>query len=377
MGPFLTCIMGIVFLTVYLYLVLYRLDHPAVLRAKVIFAGIVLIFLRMCVPVNFPFTYTIYSRKLLLPLADIFFKPVGTSGRMISDILMLCWLTVAAVRSGRLLIRTIRLRRYLNAYTVKEEAPYLSLFASVRKYCKKPVRIAVVPHDVSPGITQIIRPTIVFPESYICFSGKELDYICMHEINHYRHHDLWMKWLLELLSCIHWWNPLVYLLKKEYALTLELANDHRLMREYPDYNSIDYADLILKIAEGKSTPAPKDFGGLTAFVRKRRSDLNVRLSFILKEPEKKEKSGKYLWVHGMVICAVMLFSLFVVVEPDSWSSPIGEDGTFELQPEYAYFVHTAEGYEIYVEGQYMGTTYELPEDFEHFKIYEKGEQPNE
>lgn len=153
MGPFLTCIMGIVFLTVYLYLVLYRLDHPAVLRAKVIFAGIVLIFLRMCVPVNFPFTYTIYSRKLLLPLADIFFKPVGTSGRMISDILMLCWLTVVAARSGRLLIRTIRLRRYLNAYTVKEEAPYLSLFASVRKYCKKPVRIAVVPHDVSPGIT--------------------------------------------------------------------------------------------------------------------------------------------------------------------------------------------------------------------------------
>lgn len=199
----------------------------------------------------------------------------------------------------------------------------------------------------------------------------------MHEINHYRHHDLWMKWLLEFLSCIHWWNPLIYLMKKEYALTLELANDHRLMREHPDYNCTDYAELILKIAEAANGPTRNTPDGLTAFVRKRSSDLDVRLSYILKEPGEKKTEKKHLWVHGMIICAVMLFSLFIVIEPSFPSPPIDEDGTFEMDPDNTYFIHSAEGYEIYVEGQSLGMTYDLPEHFKNFRIYEKGEQLNE
>ena len=54
MGPFITCTLGITFLTVYLYIILYKLDHPYIYGAKVIFAGIAVIFLRMCIPVNFP-----------------------------------------------------------------------------------------------------------------------------------------------------------------------------------------------------------------------------------------------------------------------------------------------------------------------------------
>lgn len=377
MGPFLTCFFAVSFLAGYLYLVLYRLNHPPVYRAKVIFAGIAIIFLRMCLPVNFPFTCTIYSRKFLLPLADVFYKHIGASGCKISDILMLSWFTVAAVRLGKLFIRTVRLYRYLTLYTVTQDAPYLNLFASVRKYCQKPVKIAVVPYDLSPAISQILHPTIIFPQSYGRFSEEELDYICMHEINHYRHHDLWMKWLLEVLSCIHWWNPLIYLVKKEYALTLELANDHRLMREHPDYNCIDYAQLILKIAEAENTSTRTSPDGLTAFVRKQSSDLQVRLSYILKEPEKNEKGKKHLWVHGVIICAAVLFSLFIVIEPSFWTSPISEDGTFEMEPDNTYFVHTAKGYEIYVEGQSVGIADELPENFKNFKIYEKGEQLNE
>ena len=48
-----------------------------------------------------------------------------------------------------------------------------------------------------------------------------------------------------------------------------------------------------------------------------------------------------------------------------------------LDPDNTYFIHSAEGYEIYVEGQSLGMAYELPEHFKNFRIYEKGEQLNE
>ena len=45
-----------------------------------------------------------------------------------------------------------------------------------------------------------------------------------------------------------------------------------------------------------------------------------------------------------------------------------------MNQEDTYFIHTSEGYEIYVNGNYRGTVVELPEDFKNYKIYTQGEQ---
>ncbi len=50
MRPFLTCFFGISFLAGYLYLVLYRLDHPPVYGAKMIFPGLPLPFSECAFP---------------------------------------------------------------------------------------------------------------------------------------------------------------------------------------------------------------------------------------------------------------------------------------------------------------------------------------
>lgn len=374
MGPFITCTLGITFLTVYLYIILYKLDHPYIYGAKVIFAGIAVIFLRMCIPVNFPFTYTIPSRKLLLPLASIVYVDIGKSGYMLSHILMLFWLVIAAVRLAKLYTRSAHLSSYLNVYTVREEDQYKSLFAAVKKHSAKPMNIAVVPQNISPAISGILHPTIIFPKSYERFTAEEMDYICMHEINHYKNHDLWMKRLLEVLSCIHWWNPLVYLMKREYALTLELASDYLLMQEHSNYNSIDYAELILKIARSEITAPLNNSEGLTSFVRKKHYDLEMRLSFILKDSFKETKKGKTLSIHTILICVVMILSLFIVVDPDFKVSSIDEDGSFTMEINDTYFIHTTDGYEIYVEDIHVATIPELPDEFKNYNIYEEGEQ---
>lgn len=377
MGPFLTCFLGIAFLSGYLYFVLYRLNHPFIYGARIIFIGISIIFLRMCFPVNFPFTYTIYSSRLLLPIAKIFYTPIGTSNYRLFDILVPCWLVISVFKLCKLCIRTIHLNKYLSAYTVTEDNRYSKLFASVRKCCPKLIHIAVIPHNISPAFSGILHPTIIFPEHFHCFSSEELDYICMHEINHYKNHDLWMKMLLEIISCIHWWNPLVYLMKKNYDLTLDLTSDYFLKKNKPDYNCIYYAELILKVANITKSSTLNDSNELVSFVRKRSSDLDVRISSTLKNPEKKEKEKTLLIIHTAIILAAMIFSLFFVTDFTTRDPSLVIENTYELNSSNTYFIHTSDGYEVYVNGDYVSTINELPNDFKNYKIYEQGETLNE
>ena len=60
-GPFLTCFFAIMFLTIYLYIILYRARNVFAKNTKWLFLGILLIFIRLSVPVNFPFTYSVYD----------------------------------------------------------------------------------------------------------------------------------------------------------------------------------------------------------------------------------------------------------------------------------------------------------------------------
>ena len=378
LGPFITCCVGIIFLTVYLYIILYCLNNHLLYGSKIIFIGITIIFLRMCIPVNFPFTYTIYSTKLLPKFTNLVFSNIGQSDYMISDIFFIIWLIIAVVKLFGLLIKKLRLHYYLKAYTISAEQ-YPRLSSAIKKCCSKSVNLAVIPYNISPSISGILHPTVIFPDSYEFLSDEKLCYLCMHEINHYRNHDLWIKLLTEIVCCVQWWNPLVYLMKREYSLALELANDYQLMRTYPGFNKEDYAELILEIAKRTSDIPFKYTGGTIPFLRTSNSVLKTRINFVINtSPEQNRKKGQIM-PHIIIVCIAMFFSLILVVDPSSRnpSSPISEDGSFEPNASNTYLIHTPEGYEIYVEDNYMGTNPELPEDFKDYRIYEQGEEINE
>ncbi|MGN1166609.1 MAG: M56 family metallopeptidase [Lachnospiraceae bacterium] len=370
LGPFITCFVGVIFLAIYLYITLYHLNNHFIYGTKIIFVGITIILLRMCIPVNFPFTYTIYSTKLLTPIANTIYYQIGISNFNVFNLLIICWLSVAIIKLVRLYIKYYRLDNYLNLYIITEPQHHANLFRSLEKYCTKPIKIAVIPQNISPSIFGIKQPILILPETYKSFSQKELDYICLHEINHYSHHDLWMKLLVEIITCIHWWNPLVYLMKKEFSLTLELVNDYQLMNSSPGFSNSEYADLIIKSSNLIHQSLSNSDVGLIPFSREKHSDLYTRINFLLNSPSPQQKGKKSLGVHTMIIIIMIFISLVFVVESTSPETPVSDDGTFTMDSSNTYFKKTPEGYEIYVEGNYVGIVDEIPDDYQNYKIYE-------
>ena len=97
-GPFITCFFAIMFLTIYLYIALYHAGSIFQKNTKWLFFGILLIFIRLSVPVNFPFTVSIYSRKLLPrftnPFCDHRIGPLK-----IYQWLLIVWIAVAVMKT--------------------------------------------------------------------------------------------------------------------------------------------------------------------------------------------------------------------------------------------------------------------------------------
>ena len=71
-GPFLTCFFAIMFLTIYLYIILYRARNVFAKNTKWLFLGILLIFIRLSVPVN----SSVYIFCLFRKISSTFYESI-------------------------------------------------------------------------------------------------------------------------------------------------------------------------------------------------------------------------------------------------------------------------------------------------------------
>lgn len=87
----------------------------------------------------------------------------------------------------------------------------------------KPVNLCVNPLVASPLLVGFRNPVIVLP--LIPQDQKELFYILTHEMIHQKRKDTVYIWLTQLAVCIHWFNPLIYLMARKIERDREISCD--------------------------------------------------------------------------------------------------------------------------------------------------------
>ena len=71
----------------------------------------------------------------------------------------------------------------------------------------------------------LCRPVVLLPAHAAGYGDAVIRHILLHEFVHVRRRDVLYKWLVQLFVCIHWFNPLVYLLRRRIAEDCELSCD--------------------------------------------------------------------------------------------------------------------------------------------------------
>lgn len=361
LGPFMTCFVTILILTGYVHFIMKRNGTLFRGTIKIVFGVIAVIMLRMMVPVNFPFTKTIYSSKLLIGLGNIVYANVyGDREILVSDLLLWLWISVAVILLIRYFYKRLKVRRCLEQYIIKdiETKEYYEPFLKQAKI--KNVRIAIIPEGRQSAIFGVIRPIMILPDAVL--EEKTVAYMIQHEIKHYANYDLWLKFLVDLLVVIHWWNPIVYMMRKELSLAFELSNDYMVTKDMSEFGKIEYAETLVQAAKLMSNQQAYDLN-LTGG-----ECLETRIKMLLKEKTTEGMRSRLLAAANLLFVFLVMIASFAFVPEVSYkeSMPYDSeefDGAFDITPENAYYLKTKDGYELYTDGVYRGTDQEAVEEF--------------
>ncbi len=96
----------------------------------------------------------------------------------------------------------------------------------------------------SPVLAGVLRPRVVLCTTQL--PDTDFCYIVQHELVHYRRKDMYYKWLVQLALCIHWFNPLVYLMEREINRACELACDEAVVKYLGPKDRRAYGDTLLR-----------------------------------------------------------------------------------------------------------------------------------
>lgn len=373
-GPFFTCFIITIFLSGYLYVLLHRNTVFSVCITKFSIIGVLIILIRMGIPINFPFTYSIYSYNFLPGLTKFTTTQIGSSRFIIADLILSFWFVVSIILLIKLAIQHIRMQKYLSHFYIESNSKWDYLYSFIQNHYNKKIRIAIIKKPISPSIFGLFTPTLILPDLE-GFTEQEIECICMHELAHYKQHHLWMTLLMEVICRIHWWNPFVYYLKREYALFLELSNDFFVIRSITKFDITDYAALIVKTAEkihmGKY-PSPCT---LMNFAIERPSLLATRINYILnsKNIEIPSKTLNRTLCY-VFICFAVIFSIFFTPEASFRKlENIVEPGLIEITAENTYILQDKDKYFIYIDEEFCTSINSIPEELQNIPVYKKGE----
>ena len=154
----------------------------------------------------------------------------------------------------------------------------------------------------TPLLTGLLHPKLIIPVTKSEWNTEELELVIAHELCHYRMKDLWLKQLMLLVTCVNWFNPAVYLMKKHFYHDMELVCDAHVMRGRSNDEKEAYAKILMSYA-GKNRRNYTFMSGLAAGKKLTKN----RIQHIWEDGRKKKGIVTFI----CIMVALLGISLFV------------------------------------------------------------------
>lgn len=328
------------------------------------------VILKLFIPYEFSFTRTLASKNLL-PFLKIMFGIEILNGVAFGNCLLWVWGLISLFLLLHLIIQQRRLNRILN---IVQPTKNIELISTLSELCyqremRKIPNIIQLDTAFSPFIIGFHSPVIVLPTHISYLSKNELQFILKHELEHLIHNHILIKRLIEIVTVIYWWNPIVWLLRKELLRALELQADLNVIKDLSKNECLTYLETLVRISKNISI----------------KRNTNVSLSFTLKNSMIGFRVSTILNFHDLQkrkmssirhICLLALsttFLLFPVMYTFEayYTLPSTSDNTFTIDTKTDYFIlRDDKFYDLYIDGEYVITFDNKPDDFSNLPVHE-------
>lgn len=191
-----------------------------------------------------------------------------------------------------------------NSITVTDaETAALLKELSIRLSMKKMPKVYESTIVSSPITFGLWKTAVVLPaedKTNIHTTDKNRTMLALHhELIHVKRKDLWYKWTYQILLCLHWFNPILYLIGRVLNEDCELSCDEALLGMLTEEGKKTYGNILIDIAQRNVS----SYSIPCTTLLERKEDLKERLCNILNY-KKQTKRKIFL---SICVFVIMLF----------------------------------------------------------------------
>ena len=169
----------------------------------------------------------------------------------------------------------------------------------------------------SPVLAGFLHPRIYLPIHLISdfnagtISATDIRYMLLHELQHYKHKDILIGYLINTVNVFYWFNPLIWYFLKRIRQERELACDSAVLQLLKETEYKSYGNTLINFAETIAlSPFP-----LTMGIRGNIKQLKGRILNIASfhQPTFKQKIRGYLiciFVSTIIIGCIPILSVY-------------------------------------------------------------------
>lgn len=257
-----------------------------------------IIILRLTFPFEFPFTISLYISSIMNPISN-FFNFEIYNGFIMSDLLNIIWFIGFLISFTLYTKKLLLSNRIFKQINIVSKKMHVSDFMEIDKS-----------HDYEIWKTNLIstpmvfsfRKVILLPEYDL--SNDEIHAILLHEIQHIKHHDIFVKHFVNILLIIYWWFIPIRWLSKSIDSVLEIRADDKATQAFSEKEKLQYASILISME--RKIQDVSDTSSLLAvsncFIQEDKNILSYRIHYLLQTHFNKKTNNIFL-------CLVFLLPL--------------------------------------------------------------------
>ncbi|MCL2421188.1 MAG: M23/M56 family metallopeptidase [Defluviitaleaceae bacterium] len=177
---------------------------------------------------------------------------------------------------------------------------------------KRQISIRVSDKMAAPLTYGILRPVILLPKDTDWRSESELNYILTHEFVHIKRFDALIKLVMAVALCMHWFNPLAWVMYILFSRDMEISCDEAVIRRLGETSKQGYALTLISMA-GRKNHLPALCSNFSKYA------IEERITAIMKM-----KKGTIIGTIAALLVVGMTVTVFATSSPDE----------VEVVPEY-------------------------------------------
>lgn len=321
-------------------------------KFKPYFGVLALFFLYLCstlrifVPFEFVHTIVIESQVIYPKIFSFLFEQTfwGHTG---AAWLITFWIIISSYLFARYVIQHCRIMQKAKKMRRCGSREHVILREMKAKTKRHMAVFLVTDNDINvPMGLGVFKKYILLPDRG--YTDEELYYILLHEYTHFINKDIIVKLLISIFCIIFWWNPIVYLLKKDLEQTFEIKCDLAVIKNFEASEKKAYLKTIVTSLELAKITAKTPHSATALFCAAKTSLLEERFQMMAQY-----HLDRKTWIYNTLLGTVFACLVFVSYAflPQPRFDPPHIEG--EFTPENAYLVRIdEEQYALYIDDKF-------------------------